>query len=506
MIAAVMAASLMLSGCSGSNEALAGFVGGSASSASEITDIQQTVTVGKSVFVDDGGTLWFGYNNYLCSAKADGKEISDISLMARLSGDIYAIAVYDGYIYISQSDGFFRQPLSNFGSGKKGVKSEAVFDDSLASFHHFEIYGDRAFFTRGKKLCCVPLTGGEKTDVEPEVSDFEISDRGIYVLKEDGSMKIISNDLTQSRDAGTFVGDIYFTVGGTKFLCSDKGTMKVYDVTTEKTETVPTEEKLCKYDPPWSNGDKIVYSNEKYEVIFKGKSGELTLDAYHLPDKIHGYLKGDYLYSTDASYSKLRVMNVADSTVKIYDTGSQIAAYLEKLGSGGSSGSQDTGYAGSSASYDITEGYQSKAEGSLVRLYFNDFQLVMPGNDKWSYEVSDDRQSVTFYLFSANQEGYGGKLVTIRAYDAGDTSYEKIPSWQVAGTGGNTGKRFVAIYPTDLQYNSNDSTQAADYQELYAHVRKIAEGMANSPLYTSGGSSSSQNAGSDFADGTRGAA
>jgi len=137
--------------------------------------------------------------------------------------------------------------------------------------------------------------------------------------------------------------------------------------------------------------------------------------------------------------------------------------------------------------YDIMKGFEKKAndDGSIEYLYFNDFMLVMPGNEKWSFEPSQDSQAVTFYLFSAQQENYGGKLVTIKAYDINDNSYEQLPSYSVAGVGGNTNKRFIAIYPTDVQWNGQDAQQDADYRELSDYLHKIGEGAVNSPFATS---------------------
>lgn len=140
----------------------------------------------------------------------------------------------------------------------------------------------------------------------------------------------------------------------------------------------------------------------------------------------------------------------------------------------------------SAADYDIMKGFEKKSndDGSIEYLYFNDFMLVMPGNEKWSFEPSADKQSVTFYLFSAQQEGNGGRLVTIHAYDINDSSYETLPSYSVAGVGGSTNMRFIAEFPTDVQWNHEDAQQEADYRELSDYVHKIGEGAVNSPLTT----------------------
>lgn len=149
---------------------------------------------------------------------------------------------------------------------------------------------------------------------------------------------------------------------------------------------------------------------------------------------------------------------------------------------GGATGGGTTG--SGIAGYNIMDGFMKNAssDGSVAYMYFNDFLLTMPNNDKWSME--DGKDYVTIYLWSAQQEGYGGKLVTIRAYDLNDNSYEQLPSYHVAGVGKNAGVRFIAEYPTDVQWNPNDATQDADYRDLQAYLQKIGEGAVNSPLQT----------------------
>lgn len=147
----------------------------------------------------------------------------------------------------------------------------------------------------------------------------------------------------------------------------------------------------------------------------------------------------------------------------------------------------ESGGSTSSEPYDIEKGGSKAAsqDGSIVYIYFNDFMMIMPNNDKYSYEANGD--SVSFYLWAAKQEGYGGHLVTIKAYDMDDTSYENLPNYHVAGVGRNVNKRFIAIYPTDVQWNTNDSTQDADYRDLQTYLQKIGENAVNSPLQTADG-------------------
>ena len=133
--------------------------------------------------------------------------------------------------------------------------------------------------------------------------------------------------------------------------------------------------------------------------------------------------------------------------------------------------------------YDIAEGLQLVESGSELLLYGNDFLLIMPNNDKCGYEQTS-ADCLQIYLKAARDDGYGGHLVSIMAFDPEDTTYEEFPSYSIAGTGRNVNKTFIALFPTDVQFNPEDADQQADYEELYNHVQKIAEGMADSPFQT----------------------
>ncbi|MBQ9020752.1 MAG: hypothetical protein IJ113_01885 [Eggerthellaceae bacterium] len=164
------------------------------------------------------------------------------------------------------------------------------------------------------------------------------------------------------------------------------------------------------------------------------------------------------------------------------DMGEAISSPSEPADSSPETPSKNQGTT-NNAAYDIEENFTktASADGSIEYLYFNDFMMIMPGNEKWSFEADGD--SVAFYLFSAQQEGFGGRLVSIVAYDIDDYSYENLPvEYHVAGVGQNVNKRFIAIYPSDVQFDPGDATQQADYKDLYDYLHKIGEGAVNSPF------------------------
>ena len=191
-------------------------------------------------------------------------------------------------------------------------------------------------------------------------------------------------------------------------------------------------------------------------------------------DSIEFSFMGDILVLDEANY---KVDNLG--SLKTYVDRLLEDADLTNGGNQDTTGSADP-FEGA-ADYDVSKGFQKQEYQDIEVLYFNDFLITMPGNDKWSFEMNGN--SVTFYLFSAQQEGYGGRLVTIVAYDIDDYSYEQLPvPYQVAGVGKNVNKRFVAIYPSDIQFNYEDAVQEADYKDLYDYLKKIGEGAVNSPL------------------------
>ena len=133
--------------------------------------------------------------------------------------------------------------------------------------------------------------------------------------------------------------------------------------------------------------------------------------------------------------------------------------------------------------YDIMKGSKLEANGSELLLYGNDFLLIMPNNDDWGYEQTSPT-SVTIYDKDSREDGFGGNLVTIMAFDPSDKSYEDFPDYAVAGSGKNVNKTFIALFPSDAQFDPNDPEDEAEYMELFNHVKKIGEGAANSPFQT----------------------
>ena len=472
MLAVIMSVMVLLPACGS---------GGSPSG------IQQDVTVGKRVFVDKSGVVFFACKNLMCTALIKDGEITEFVPEGATTGTIYAMAVYGDYLYISANDGFFRYPLAIFSGGEGSP--ETVMKDHLEAYSHFEIFEDRIFFLKGYTLEYVPVEGGEPVVVMEDIYDFEVSDKGIYAVKTDGGMIVISPKLNDSKQIGEIAAEERMTPGGMSLYYRDNGKVKAFSVEKEETSDIGSAHDAAEYYTPWSNGKNVIYRDGSYNCYLVTPDGEKELGKnYDYPVKVTGCVYGDYLLSNDGDIKNLSVIDLATGEMKSYDLQTEMKDYLDKLSKGGGGGSdpepqpapKTTGEA-----YDIEKNFwrNTNADGDIQYLYFNDFMLTLPNADDITYEAHGD--SVDIIFVPGKNAGYGGKLVTIRAYDPDDKSYESLPSYHVAGTGANTGKRFVAIYPTDLQCSTEYESVVIRYKDLKDYLFKIGEGAVNSPLQTS---------------------
>ena len=113
--------------------------------------------------------------------------------------------------------------------------------------------------------------------------------------------------------------------------------------------------------------------------------------------------------------------------------------------------------------FNILEGLEVYATSATVFMDGNHFYMMIPNNLNWGYEQLDAR-TFEIYHKTARETGFGGKVVSIIAMDLDDETYQEFPHWQICGE--SSDKRYVAVLPTDVQFNGNDSTQTEEYNKL----------------------------------------
>ena len=66
------------------------------------------------------------------------------------------------------------------------------------------------------------------------------------------------------------------------------------------------------------------------------------------------------------------------------------------------------------------------------------------------------------------------------AFDWGENGYENFPNYKIACLTEN--KKYIAMFPTDVQYNPNDSVQAEEYARLRQWASNIDQDNSSNPF------------------------
>lgn len=108
----------------------------------------------------------------------------------------------------------------------------------------------------------------------------------------------------------------------------------------------------------------------------------------------------------------------------------------------------------------------------------SDFSLKLPNNWKNKYIVKKSKKKkhgsyVTFYAKKCYQQKKGGYLFSIVRYK--DDSYQEMPSYELVGKW--NGYNYVALYPTDVQYEGATKAAQKQYNKLNKSVEKVARSI-----------------------------
>lgn len=122
------------------------------------------------------------------------------------------------------------------------------------------------------------------------------------------------------------------------------------------------------------------------------------------------------------------------------------------------------------SAYNIASGIKTRASEGSSYLETDYFSLYLPGDISWEYKTVDNT-AISIYYTPAKEAGYGGHVVTIRAYDWMDNEYADFPSWSMAGLSNE--KKFVAVFPTDVQFNLDDAVQSEEYGRLLQVAKRM---------------------------------
>lgn len=110
-------------------------------------------------------------------------------------------------------------------------------------------------------------------------------------------------------------------------------------------------------------------------------------------------------------------------------------------------------------------------------------RVTLSHGKSWSVRT-DHEKSITIYNDASRNAGSGGALVTIMAFSPDDREYESFPDYSIIGE--SEGLKYVAVYPTDVQFDPENRQAMEDYQAVMEEVNKIRSCNTDSPVVLKG--------------------
>lgn len=454
----------------------------------------ETVTLGSRLVVDKSGVVFWTSGPYLCSGLLDEEgHVYDAVIESQSKSDLLGVAAYDHYLYMAGEEGLFRYPMEDMSAGGM-VVPEPVTEDEIDD--GFAIFRDMVYYRYGTTVYQIPVTGGERTVVARDADHFTVTADGVCFSAADGGLYLVSHDgVTQQRLTETDE-DCTFALAGDDILyrCEENDQIFCYSLTDGSTEVVNKRSPLSGYSDLWATEEALLFESDEYEVrLFSFETQEETLVTEEIcfPHLEEGFLFGHVLYSYDDYDDILYEFDLSTGAF----SANHFREKLEALIAGNSaqavpneeSAPQTDAVTGASNpglpnGFDILTDLQVMDGGYNVTLAMGRyFLLAIPADLPWYLEPNDPG-SFTIYHIGALEQGYGGQVVTIKAYPCGNTSYQSAPSWALAGEA--DGIQYVAFFPTDVQFNTGDETQACEYRALLDHFQTI--GTEETPFVCGG--------------------
>ncbi|MDC7286762.1 DUF5050 domain-containing protein [Blautia schinkii] len=416
------------------------------------------VTASSTVFVHEKGVVFYGWNNTLCTALLDENgNVYDFVTEGHVPEDITDLAVDGNYLYLATYGGLFRVDLNEH--VQDASQAQLLYENSL--INGFEIYGNYVYYRAGNTLQRTPADHQEEESLLTGISDYQLTKDGIYYTDSDGGLFYVNHDgsgkayLTDTAADASIViqGDYIYYWGDEETL------LHRYNLETSGTEDISPEQEFDGGEYIWVTDDYLVYSatdREVYKYYLEDGREEHLDKLYSLPDRDEGTLYNEVIYQSLAA--TVYWMDLRNNTNNKAD--------MEEILAAPASGETEENTSDASVGnigFNISDGINVHASEGSALLTTDYFQLYLPMDVLWDYEVVNS-DTIKLVLASARDEGYGGVFVTIKAYDWGDDSYADIPRYTIAGV--SEAKKYVAIFPTDVQYNPNDAEQTAAYQRL----------------------------------------
>jgi len=431
--------------------------------------LRDGVILGRKVFIHDNNVAFWCADETLCSGLVDiSGQIYDFCAEGEFPISLWSVAVRGDDCVLGASEGMFLMSLSDFGQGVNQMMKlnmHGVYDG-------FSILDDYIYYLADDELYRVTFTGEGETRITSGVFDFELTSGGIYYTSADGGLYHIGLDGGERTNLAGTGKEACLCARDRDLLCWAAGENSVYlwDVEEKAAREIGLSGTLAEGESIWPFGeDAFIYTDDDDEVhcyTITDGSDKVLDELAVMPDKENGCVHNDVLYY---SYSD----TVYWDDLLTYQGGSaELGRDFPEASGGGSQAPQESSGQppASGGEFDISANIQFQASQGYALLINNYFSVCLPALPEWDVEVID-KETLSFYYPPAADAGFGGHFLTIKAFDLNDYSYEDFPAWSLAGV--DAEKQYVAIFPTDVQYDPDSSVQMSEFNTLYSAAREI---------------------------------
>jgi len=437
--------------------------------------LRDGVILGRGVFINEEVAFWCA-DETLCTGLVDlSGQIYDFYAEGKFPINLWSIAIRGDDCVLGASEGLFLMSLSAFGQGVNQIMKlnmHGVYDG-------FSILDDYIYYLSADELYRAAFTGEEETRITSGVFDFELTSGGIYYTSEDGGLYRMGLDGGERTKLTDTAKETQLCARDSDLLCwsGKDSSVFLWDVEDASAREISLKEPLAEGSCIWPVGEEaLIYTdgnNEVHRCTISDGSDKALEELYVLPDKGEGCVYNNvlyYSYSDTVYWADLLTCQRGSAELgKDFPEASGGAAVPQE-----SSSPQETQQPQqpqtSGGEFDISANMEFQASQGYALLVNDYFSVCLPMLPEWDVKVID-KETLSFYYPPAADAGYGGHFLTIKAFDWADNSYEDFPSWSMAGMDEN--KKYVAIFPTDVQFDPNSATQAEEYNILFSEAQLI---------------------------------
>lgn len=435
--------------------------------------------------------LYWGRDECLLCAEIDGGAIDNMDQLIEFDDTVDLVAANGSDLYVNTQDTVWLVDVEN-------TPDEATKIIDADGFEHFWLADDGIVYLADGELVYTDAKGDDPETLASDIRAFGLDKTCAYALDEDGEVATIDLATGDAEDIGS--ADEYSSFAyedGTVYLVgSEQELMRIEDGTLEEAgleHPIGDTSKLMFYD-----GDIFYEGDGGDEFRHSGDDDDENLGVAIFRGEPYGRIEGRYLYYT-INGDEITVVDIEDDFeyedfdvevggTSLDDENDDLSSSSRSSNSSRSSSSSgattddpdeatpDRPFVGSTTEdiYDIAEAIEMHSTGGTTVLTTSHFTLPLGATNGMGGEWTvypNSTLTIEFYCTDARNSGQNGLVFTLAAYDWNDNSYSDIPTAQVAGV--SEGKKFVVWMPTDLQYDSSDSSQ----QRLYQDMRNFAESL-----------------------------